>query len=171
MSVPPEQLILRPFESRQAPTVVAWPQSVEEARWWAGPQTSWPLHPSVMERWHTDPEIHPYVLSDQGALIAYGELWLDAEEQEVELARLIVAPERRGQGVGRRLVRLLLQNAGHTDYPYAFLRVFPENRAGIACYLRSGFAEVSQADQQLFNQGQPLDYLWMYYALQPAIDT
>lgn len=171
MSVPLEQLILRPFEGRHAPTIVAWPQSVEEARWWAGPRTAWPPHPSVMERWHADPEVHPHVLIDRGALIGYGELWADAEEREVELARLIVAPERRGQGVGRRLVGLLLENARHTGYPYAFLRVFPENRAGIACYLKSGFEQVCPADQQRFNQGQPVDYLWMRYALQPAGDT
>jgi ribosomal protein S18 acetylase RimI-like enzyme len=171
VSVSPQQLILEPFEDRHAPTIIGWPQSVKESRWWAGPATTWPLDPSVMERWHADPDVHPYVLSERGAVIGYGELWVDAEEQEVELARLIVAPDRRGQGVGRRLVRLLLHEARDTGYPYAFLRVFPENRAGIACYLRSGFAQVSPADQQRFNQGQPVDYLWMRCALQPTDET
>jgi hypothetical protein len=30
----------------------------------------------------------------------YGELWLDTDEDEVELARLIVPPDRRHQGLG-----------------------------------------------------------------------
>jgi len=95
------------------------------------------------------------------SLLGYGELWVDAGEQEVELARLIVAPAHRGQGVGVALVRLLLAEARRTAYPRVFLRVIPDNHAAIACYLRAGFTPLSPGDQQSFNQGQPVGYLWM----------
>ncbi len=45
------------------------------------------------------------MVATDGRLVGYGELWLDAEENEVKLARLIVAPELRGRGLGQRLVR------------------------------------------------------------------
>ena len=37
------------------------------------------------------------VVQRTASLLGYGELWVDAEEQEVELARLIVAPWQRGK--------------------------------------------------------------------------
>jgi ribosomal protein S18 acetylase RimI-like enzyme len=154
-------LQLRRFSPQAIETLITWPQSLTEARWWAGPQTSWPVPIEAVQRWHDDPDVHPYILYNRATLLGYGELWVDAAEQEVELARLVVAPEHRGQGVGVALVRLLLEEARRTDYPRAFLRVFPDNHAAISCYLRAGFTPVSPSEQQSFNQGQPIDYLWM----------
>jgi ribosomal protein S18 acetylase RimI-like enzyme len=114
-----------------------------------------------MQRWHYDPDTYPYVLHSGVSLLGYGELWVDAGEQEVELARLIVAPAQRGQGIGVTLVRRLLEEVRRTAYPRAFLRVVPDNRIAIACYLRAGFTAVIKADQQTFNRGQPIEYLWM----------
>ncbi len=142
---------LRRFSPQDAASVLAWPQSLTEARWWAGPQTSWPIPPEAFQRWHDDPDAHPYILGDRATPLGYGELWIDAAEREVELARLIVAPGQRGQGVGASLVRLLLDEARRTGYPRAFLRVFPDNQAAISCYLRAGFTPVSPAEQQSFN--------------------
>ncbi|HEY0733814.1 MAG TPA: GNAT family N-acetyltransferase [Herpetosiphonaceae bacterium] len=158
-------LQLRRYSAQDAATILTWPQSIAEARWWAGPQTRWPLPLEVFQRWHADSDVQPYVLSSQNILLGYGELWVDAAEQEVELARLIVAPQHRGQGIGLALVRLLLDTARRTEYPRAFLRVFPDNHGAIACYLRAGFTPVSPAEQQTFNQGQPVTYHWMSYAL------
>lgn len=156
-----DALQLRRFEPHDTTAIITWPQSLREARWWAGPQTQWPLAPKVMQRWHYDPDTHPYVLHNGASLLGYGELWVDAEEQEVELARLIVAPALRRQSIGVALVRRLLEEAQRTAYGRAFLRVVPENRVAIACYLRAGFTLVSEADQRAFNRGQPIEYLWM----------
>jgi ribosomal protein S18 acetylase RimI-like enzyme len=152
-------LHLRRFLPRDAVSVITWPQSPLEARWWAG--ADWPLPPDVFQRWHADPDVHPYVLSDGTTPLGYGELWVDKVEQEVELARLIVAPEHRGQGFGVALVGFLLEEARRTDYPRAFLRVVPDNHIAMSCYLRAGFTLLSPAEQQSFNRGQPLEYLWM----------
>jgi [ribosomal protein S18]-alanine N-acetyltransferase len=81
----------------------------------------------------------------------------------VELARVIVAPTQRGKGFGVTLVRELLAEAGRTAYPRTFVRVVPENRVAVACYLRAGFTPVSVDDQRAFNRGQPIKYLWMRY--------
>lgn len=154
-------LQLRRFRPHDTASLITWPQSLAEAQWWAGPQTPWPLAPTVIQRWHTDPDARPYVLHNGALLLGYGELWVDAEEQEVELARVIVAPAQRGTGLGVALVRQLLAEAGRTAYARTFVRVVPENRVAIACYLRAGFTPVSQVDQLAFNRGQPIAYLWM----------
>lgn len=154
-------LQLRRFTPHDAAALISWPQSLAEARWWAGPQTRWPLTPAVIQRWHTDPDARPYLLHSGELLLGYGELWVDAEEQEVELARVIVAPTQRGKGFGVTLVQQLLAEARCSAYPCTFVRVVPENRVAIACYLRAGFTPVSLDDRQAFNRGQPIEYLWM----------
>lgn len=154
-------LRLQPFSTNDAATTVTWPQSSTEARWWAGPQTSWPIAPDVFQRWHADPDVHAFILSDGTTPIGYGELWIDAIEQETELARLMVAPAYRKQGIGVALVQLLLGEAAKTGYPRTFMRVFPDNQIAINCYLRAGFTALDQNEQELFNRGQPMNYLWM----------
>jgi ribosomal protein S18 acetylase RimI-like enzyme len=105
------------------------------------------------------------VLCVGDALVGYGEVWVDEAEHEVELGRIIVDPAGRGQGVGSRLVRLLLEKASHSGYPYAFVRVVPDNRAAIACYRGAGFSRVPEAEREEYNRGQPVDYIWMRHPL------
>ena len=63
------------------------------------------------------------------------ELWADDGEAEVELARLIVAPGKRGQGVSRGLAAMLADVA-RSKYPRVFLRIHPGNIATQRCYPR-----------------------------------
>jgi ribosomal protein S18 acetylase RimI-like enzyme len=111
--------------------------------------------------------VRPYVLREGGVLLGYGELWVDDDEREVELARIIVRPERRGHGVGRLLVSRLLEKAVQTGHPAALVRVVPENGAALACYRAAGFAPVSGGERRRFNEEQPLEYVWLRRALGP----
>ena len=57
-----------------------------------------------------------------------------------------VAPKYHRQGVGIALAPSLLDEARRTAYPRAFLRVFPYNHVASACYVRTSFTPVNQAD-------------------------
>ncbi|MGC5009621.1 GNAT family N-acetyltransferase [Streptosporangium sp. DT93] len=96
--------------------------------------------------------------------IGYGELWLDIEENEVELARIIVAPGARGRGVGRELVRALTRQAGETGLADVFMRVHPDNDRALRCYRGAGFLPVDPALAATWNLPQPIDYVWLRYA-------
>ena len=157
--------ILREFRESDAQEVAGWPTSVEEVRLWAGRDPGWPVDTSVFLRWHADSAVKPYVLCDGDEPVGYGEVWIDEPEQEVELARIVVSPDRRGRGVGRLLVRLLLERATSFELPEAFVRVVPENGAALACYRGAGFSPVSASEREEFNRGQPVDYVWMRYPL------
>ncbi len=159
---------LRGFRESHAREVARWATSIEEVRRWAGSAGGWPVDASAFRRWHADPDVKPYVLCDGEEPVGYGEVWTDEPEQEVELARIIVSPDRRGHGVGRRLVRLLLQQASLSGLPDAFVRVVPENDAALACYRGAGFSPVSEPEREEFNRGQPVDYVWMHYPLAPG---
>lgn len=52
----------------------------------------------TISAWQQDDDVQAHVLVEREKLVGYGELWFDAEEDEVELARIIVAPEARGRG-------------------------------------------------------------------------
>lgn len=152
---------LEPFHPSDGDAIVRWASSAEEARWWGGHEVQWPLDPSLFRSWHSDREVRPFVLREDEALLAYGELWIDDDEQEVELARIIVAPRRRGRGVGRLLVSRLLEQATLTRHPVAFVRVVPANAAALACYRAADFMPVSAHERQRFNEGQPVGYVWL----------
>jgi ribosomal protein S18 acetylase RimI-like enzyme len=156
---------LRGFRESDAPEVARWPSSLDEVRRWAGSDPGWPVDVSVFGRWHADLDVRPYIICDGEEPIGYGEVWVDEPEQEVELARIIVSPDQRGRGVGRRLVGLLLDRAALAGLPDAFVRVVPENGAAIGCYRAAGFSPVSEPEREEFNRGQPVDYVWMHYPL------
>ena len=152
---------LAPFHAAHARELAGWAATAEEARRWGGQDVVWPMAASVFSAWHADPGVRPFVLARGGVLLGYGEVWIDADEREVELARVIVRPERRGQGLGRLLVRLLLEQAAETGYQAAFVRVVPDNAGALACYRRAGFGPVGELERLAFNEGQPLDYVWL----------
>ncbi|HEX5640798.1 MAG TPA: GNAT family N-acetyltransferase [Thermoleophilia bacterium] len=152
---------LEPFRTAHARELAGWAATAAEARRWGGQDVVWPVAASVVSAWHADPGVRPFVLVRSGMLLGYGEVWIDEEEREVELARIIVRPERRGRGLGRLLVRLLLEQAAQTGHQTAFVRVAPGNAAALACYRNAGLAPVSEEERQAFNEGQPLEYVWL----------
>jgi len=160
MSEPVRPHHLRTASAADTEVVGSWATTPAETERWCG--AAHPVTAATMVGWWTDPELRPWALTtEQGLLIGYGELWLDPEEDEVELARLIVAPEHRGQGWGRLLVSLLSDEARRSGLAGVMLRVVPDNTAAIACYLACGFTRVDQADEEAWNAGQPRTYQWM----------
>ena len=89
-----------------------------------------------------------------------GELWVDDAEAEAELARLIVDPGERGQGLGQRLVTELAGLA-RSRYSRVFLRVHPDNIAAQRCYAAAGFKPAGPHQAAEWNACQPVDYLWL----------
>lgn len=148
---------LRPVEPSDAAVVAGWPDSVEEVRQWCS-RSEAPAE--VVAGWAAEADVAGYGMVSDGELVGYGELWLDHDEPEVELARLIVAPARRRQGVGRRLVAGLAQEALR-HYPTVLMRVHPDNTRALRCYAGAGFAPVSPAETAEWNRQQPTAYVWL----------
>jgi ribosomal protein S18 acetylase RimI-like enzyme len=152
-------LRLVPFAREHGATIVGWVTTADDAMRWASIAES-PEH-DVFERWHAEAGVRPFALLEAGRLTGYGEVWLDPDEAEAELARLLVAPEARGGGVGRRLVGLLVAEARRAGFERIWLRVVPSNEPALACYRAAGFEPVSRTLEARFNAGQPRRYVWM----------
>jgi len=154
------QLELAPFLAEHGQLVLSWLGSPAEARRWASLDAV-PDDTGVFKRWHAQPWVHPHVAVADGTVVGYGEVWTDEEEDEAELARLIVDPVLRGRGIGRRLTDLLSEQAAALGFDQIWLRVAPDNEAAIACYRSAGFVRATSGQEHEFNAGQPQAYVWM----------
>jgi ribosomal protein S18 acetylase RimI-like enzyme len=157
---------LETFDPVHAEQVAGWAVGDEVVRAWCAVEGD-RVPAEVVAGWSRADDVEAFVLrDDDGAAVAYGELWLDDEEGEVELARLLVAPERRGRGVGRVLTRALSARARvtHPELPAVILRVRPENEPAIRCYTGAGFVAVPEDEQATWNEGQRFAYHWMVLA-------
>lgn len=104
--------------------------------------------------------MQPFALYRDERLVAYGELWVDDDDAEVEIARLIVDPADRNRGLGQRLASELAGLA-RSRYPRVFLRVHPGNLAAQRCYAAAGFQPLDPAQAVEWNARQPVDYVWL----------
>ena len=91
---------LRGFSDEYAVLVAGWAVDAKEVALLSG-RVEYPFPEELKASWRkVDPDIHSYLLFDGDQPVGYGEVWLDDEEDEVELARIIVDPKVRGRGIG-----------------------------------------------------------------------
>jgi ribosomal protein S18 acetylase RimI-like enzyme len=154
-----DDLRLVPYDGTGAAAVVAWCAASPFSREWVPAGSATP--DSVLAGWHTDPDITGYLLLGADRPVAYGELWVERDEDEAELAHLVVDPALRRQGLGRALALDLVATARGEGLANVFLRVRSDNEVGIACYASAGFVRVSAEDEAAFNAGQSAAYQWM----------
>jgi len=152
-------LRLHPFPADSAGVVSGWATTNEEVAMWCGHPAA-PVPAAQINAWAHEDGVEPFGLYRAGRLVGYGELWVDDDEAEVELARLIVDPGERGQGLGRCLVTGLADLA-RSRYPRVFLRVHPDNIAAQRCYAAAGFGPVEPQQAAAWNASQPVDYVWL----------
>lgn len=151
--------MLLPFTQLHATVVASWPRSADEVLQWCG-EKEFPMPAERVNEWQGDVDVRAYLLVVDDLPVGYGELWLDAEESEVELARIIIAPDARRQGLGRNLVRGLVVEAAKTGWSDIFMRVHPANDAALGCYRGAGFEPVAAELAEEWNAPQPVDYAW-----------
>lgn len=153
---------LLPSAAEHAATVAAWPASEPEVTMWCGLR-EFPLSPEIVAGWGREEGVRAHALVEGGELLGYGELWFDADE--VELARIIVAPAFRGRGVGRALVRGLTALAREAGQENIFMRVHPDNQVALRCHRGAGFEVVEDGLAAEWNAGQPVAYVWLRHAV------
>lgn len=97
--------------------------------------------------WHqkalTDPDMEHWVLVDRlDRVVAFGILAGLSSPDTVEIRRMVVAPEGRGQGLGRLLLRQLLEHAlVDPQVRRVWLDVSADNTGARSLYRSMGFVE------------------------------
>lgn len=134
----PHTLSLRPPIPADYRELSTWIPDAAACRRWAGSRLAFPFHPGELEVLLQASERHCFALSDAtNRFVGYAQSWTD-RPPDCHLGRLIVAPEARGRGYGRRLCELLIAHHGQGSQPLT-LRVLRDNTVAHALYLSLGF--------------------------------
>ena len=155
-------LALDDFREEHSATILGWVRSAEDALCWAeAPFLR--IGPALFEEWHAQRGIVPCVGLLGDAVCAYGQVLEDLVEREAEIARVIVRPDLRAQGVGRAFVLLLAAEARRRGFGVVAARIARRNRAGYACFHGAGFTRLSAEDEAALNLDEPEEYVWMRF--------
>lgn len=128
---------LRSTRPGDLPAVVAIEEAGDTRQWIGQGGMSW--HEQVLE----DPDMEHCVLVDRlDRVVAFGIIAGVSEPGSVELRRMVVAPEGRGQGLGRLLLRKLLEQArARPSVTKVWLDVGDDNTRAQSLYRSFGFEE------------------------------
>ncbi len=134
------QLTLRRARASDIDELMRWFDDESATRNWAGPTIRYPFtrHSFVEDiQWG---RIDSFSLCAPWAeLVGFGQLY--PREKLIHLARLVIHPRYRAQGIGKRLVAELLTVGVEQIAGTGFsLFVFRHNAAALACYRAMGFA-------------------------------
>ncbi len=119
-----------------------WFSSERELVQWGGIAVHHPLDHAQLQRIVDQrPKRLSWMATDEGGLAGHIELVLARDARCARIARVAIAPERRGQGLGRVLVGLALEVAWQLDWvDRVDLRVYTWNAPAVATYRHLGFA-------------------------------
>lgn len=138
-AVDPDGWTLRDATEHDLEQLMDWFVDANSVNVWGGPKFRYPFTPeSFREDCHWGRMATFALETSAGALAAFGQVY--ERYERINLARLVVHPDRRGQGAGRRLVELLIEVGPKiVDRNQLSLFVYRDNTPALECYLRAGF--------------------------------
>lgn len=136
----------------QAPTVadfdelMTWFPDAHSVDIWGGPRMRFPFTRSgLLEDCQLDKAVAYCLRDPEGRMAAFGQVY--ERLGRAHLARLVSNPSMRRQGVGRRLITMLIDTSAQTGgYTEASLFVYRDNAPAYQCYLALGFTVQAYPD-------------------------
>lgn len=129
-------MTLRPLHPSEFARVAAW--AIAEG--WPGKTKNIPLtHDGFAELLSLPGHVSFGLGEPGGEVVGFGQIWTSGAGV-VSLVRILVAPQLRGQGLGKKLCALLLEHATQVlGAPCVKLRVYRNNLSAVAVYRSLGF--------------------------------
>ncbi len=137
-------LELRPFAPDDDAQLISWFADAAQLRRFAGPSLHWPLSSEQLQTVRTTPRLSAFsaVSSADGARVCgHIEVVMMGRASRARLARVVLAPDCRGQGLGRSLVELGMEEARLRGVREVELFVFVDNRPARRVYESLGFRQ------------------------------
>lgn len=133
---------LRKFTNHDINLLISWVTSPELLFQFAGHSWQFPLDDEELSVYFSfNKDRQAYIMEDEGFQgIGFGEIIYD-DNPSPRLGRLIIgASEKRGQGYGSEMVRLMVEECVKCYNPeIVHLFVLENNEPAIRCYLKCGF--------------------------------
>lgn len=150
---------LRPFKKCDADTIVSWISNERIFRFWCADRfESYPISGSDLIAQYEDlamnDDIFHFVAYDETGVVGHFNIRFPDKNDinTVRLGYVIVDNQKRGQGLGKQMIRLALNYA--TEFMHATkvtIGVFAENAPALNCYLSSGFQDTGVVNTYAFN--------------------
>lgn len=161
-------MFLRPMKDCDIPTIAGWlTDAVTMHKWCANEFTEFPLTAEALRAYYDArrerDDYYEFCAYDESGLAGHFILeFKDAAKKTLWLGFVVLAPERRGKGLGKEMIRLAAK--------YAFtvagaekmtLAVFRNNPAAMHVYESVGFCEVPHDKPPLTVMGSKWDAAFM----------
>lgn len=130
---------LLPSVAEDISELMSWFRSRDDVEIWGGPEFRYPFTPESFLDDINWGRMRTFSLTDPaGKFVAFGQLY--ERKGRIHLARLISHPGRRREGIGKRLIRMLMAEGRRTYKRDEYsLFVFRGNRPAYECYRSLGF--------------------------------
>jgi RimJ/RimL family protein N-acetyltransferase len=137
------EFTLRSAEAKDFIAIASWVPDAQACQRWAGPNLEFPFAAGSLPSLLGATPDNSFCLVDITTdVVGFGQISSRAPST-VHLARIIVAPDSRGLGIGHVPCDRLIEKARQSFGASAFtLRVYPDNAPAIAVYTRLGFVAV-----------------------------
>ncbi|QSH42254.1 GNAT family N-acetyltransferase [Lentisphaerota bacterium ZTH] len=125
-------------------TIIKWIKSSGEAKLWGREKIRYPLSVETLIDDIKFSSHHSYSFFSDGKLFGFAQI-IDIEENTGLIARVIIKPELRGTGYGKRLFKALIRHCDSNCYAQLTLKVYKSNSPAINLYRSFGF-QISKKD-------------------------
>lgn len=132
------------FPNHKTHELLSWIKSEEDKQFWSGNTFQEGLNPDIFSIHLQRKDVHSYCfLGERNSLLAYGEIVIVEGEKGI-LCRVIIKPELRKQGIGKKFIKELSNWAfKEKSLHKIILNTFGHNVPARKCYQSLGFKEVS----------------------------
>ena len=146
---------LQPARLQDLKTVLSWVGTADLLKQWGGPALVHPGTPEAVWSAMGASSENAFALVDSsGELLGFGQAFV--RDPNVHLARLIVAPSRRGQGIGRILAMKLIHAAIVHHPDEITLRAQPDKAPAAKLFNSFNFAAMTAVQSaEYFQNPQP----------------
>ncbi|WP_167133420.1 GNAT family N-acetyltransferase [Paramicrobacterium chengjingii] len=133
--------------SSDCANVVRWVPDAEALYLFTGPRLKWPLTATQLADMEQICGFSAWVMveAETATLVGHFDLMLNGHEARV--GRILIAPEMRGRGLARVLLRSVTERARELGASRLVLNVIVGNEPAIRAYESAGFVTVTGIDR------------------------